>query len=81
MTNMMEQVVTQLQQELLALKAQVAARVQIAAVTQARLLATTQARKDASSLIDVAWDAHRNSLARKRISNSGRKRPRYLSLE
>ena len=49
----MEQVVIRLQEELFTLKAQVAARVQIAAVTQAILLATTQARKDAPSLIDV----------------------------
>ena len=49
----MEPVVIQLQEELFTLKAQVAARVQIAAATQARLLATTQARKDAPSLIDV----------------------------
>ena len=53
MTTTMEQVVIQLQQELFTLKAQVAARVQIAAATQARVLATAQVRKDTPSLIDV----------------------------
>ena len=53
MTTTTEQVVIQLQQELFTLKAEVAARVQIAAATQARLLATNQARKDAPSVIDV----------------------------
>ena len=53
MTSTMEQKVMQLQQELFTLKAQVAARVQIAAAVQARLLTTAQVRKDAPSPIDV----------------------------
>ena len=54
MSTMMEQVVTQLQQELFALRAQVASQVKIAAAVQAiNNLATAQVRKDAPSLIDV----------------------------
>ena len=53
MTTTMEQMVIQLQQELFTLKAQVAARVQIASAVQARLLTTAQARKDAPSLINT----------------------------
>ena len=53
MTTTMEQLVIQLQQELFILKAQVAARVQIASAVQARLLTTAQARKDAPSLIET----------------------------
>ena len=45
--------VIQLQQELFTLKAQVAARVQIASAAQARLLTRAQARKDAPSLIST----------------------------
>ena len=40
-------------QQLFTLKAQVAARVQIAAAVHARLLTAAQARKDTPSLIDV----------------------------
>ena len=43
----------QLQQELFTLKAQVAARAQIAAAVQARLLTTAQVRTDTPSFIDV----------------------------
>ena len=53
MTTTMEQVVSQLQQEFFTLEAQVAARVQIAAAVQARLLTTAQVRKDTQSLIDL----------------------------
>ena len=53
MTTAMEQVVIQLQEELFTLKAQVAARVKIAAAVQARLLTTAQVRKDAPSLINT----------------------------
>ena len=53
MTTTMEQMVIQLQQELFTLKAQVAARVQIASAAQARLLTTAQARKDAPSLLNT----------------------------
>ena len=53
MTTTMEQMVIQLQQELFTLKAQVAARAQIAAAVQARLLTAAQVRKDTPSFIDV----------------------------
>ena len=53
MTTTMEQMVIQLQHELFTLKAQVAARVQIASAVQARLLTTVEVLKDAPSLIDV----------------------------
>ena len=53
MTTTMEQMVIQLQQGLFTLKAQVAARVQIAAAVQARLLTTAQVRKDAPCLINT----------------------------
>ena len=53
MTTTMEQMVIQLQQELFTLKAQVAARVEIAAALQARLSTTAHVRKDTPSLIDV----------------------------
>ena len=53
MTTKMEQVVTQLQQELFSLRAQVASRVQIAAAQAINDLATAQVRKDTPSLIDV----------------------------
>ena len=53
MTTTMEKMVIQLQQELFTLKAQVAARAQIAAAVQARLLTTAQVRKDTPSFIDV----------------------------
>ena len=53
MTTTMEQMVIQLQQELFTLKAQVAARVQIASAVQAGLLTTAQARNDAPSLINT----------------------------
>ena len=54
MSTTMEQVVTQLQQELFALRSQVASQVQIAAAVQAiNNLATPQIRKDISGLIDV----------------------------
>ena len=54
MTTTMEQVVAQLQQELLTLRAQVAAQVQMAAAVRAiNNLATAQVRKDTPSLIDV----------------------------
>ena len=54
MTTTMEQAVTQLQQELLTLRAQVASQVQMAeAVRAINNLATAQVRKDTPSLIDV----------------------------
>ena len=54
MSTTMEQVVSQLQQELFSLRAQVAAQVQIAeAVRAINNLATAQVRKDTPSLIDV----------------------------
>ena len=54
MTTTMEQVVTQLQQELLTLRAQVASRIQMSeAVRAIDNLATAQVRKDTPSLIDV----------------------------
>ena len=52
MTTTMEQVVTQLQQELFSLRAQVTAQSGLAGAVQARLLTTTQVRKDAPSLIE-----------------------------
>ena len=55
MTITMEQTVIQLQQELFTLKAQVAARVQIAAAVQViHNLTTAEGRKDAPSLIKNA---------------------------
>ena len=66
MTTTMEQMVSQLQQELFTLKAHVAARVQVAAAVQVvNNLTRAQVRRDAPSLICV----RRNSLARKRISS------------
>ena len=54
MTNTMEQVVTQLQQGLCSLRAQVTARSGLAEAEQAiNNLATAQVRKDTPSLIDV----------------------------
>ena len=54
MTTTMEQVVTQLQQELLTLRAQVASQVQMAeAVRAINNLATDRVRKDTPSLIDL----------------------------
>ena len=54
MTTTMEQVVTQLQQELFSLRAQVASQVQMAEAARAiNNLATAQVRKDTPSLIDV----------------------------
>ena len=50
MTTTMEQQEIQLQQELFTLKAQDAARVQITAAVQARLLTTAQVRKGTPSL-------------------------------
>ena len=80
MRTTMEQMVIQLQLELFTLKAQVAARVQIALAVQARLLTTAKVRKDAPSLFDVNG-LERPSLVRKRMSNSGRRRLRHSSLE
>ena len=53
MTTTMEQMVIQLQQELFTLKAQVAARVQIASAVQARSLTAAHVRKCAPSLTDT----------------------------
>ena len=54
MTTTMEQVVTQLQQELFSLRAQVASQVQMSkAVRAINNLSTAQVRKDTPSLIDV----------------------------
>ena len=50
---MMEQVVTQLQQELFTLRAQVAAESGLADAVRAINFATAQVRKDTPSLIDV----------------------------
>ena len=72
----------QLQQELFTLKAQGTARVQIAAAVLARLLTTAQVRKDAPNLIDVnGLGSPKDFLAKKKISNGGRRRLRYFSLE
>ena len=82
MSMTMEQVVTQLQQELVTLRAQVAAESGLAdAVRAINNLATAQVREDTPSLIDVnVLDVRRNSLEARRISNSGRRRRRYSSL-
>ena len=54
MTTTMEQVVIRLQQELFTLKAQIAARVQIAAAVQVvNNLTTAQVRRDAPSLLNT----------------------------
>ena len=53
MTTMMEQMVIRLQLELFTLKTQAAARAQIAAAVQARLLTPAELEKDAPSLFDV----------------------------
>ena len=70
MSMTMEQVVTQLQQEVFNLRAQVAAESGLAdAVRAINNLATAQVRKDTASLIDV------KGLGRpRRIFNCGRRR-------
>ena len=77
MTTTMEQVVTQLQQELISLRAQVAAQSGLAGAVRAiNKLATSQVRKDTLSLIDVNGHGHpKDSQPRNRILNSG---PRIL---
>ena len=75
MSMTMEQVVSQLQQELFTLRAQVAAESGLAgAVRTINNLGTAQVRKD--TLV-----VRRNSLAKRRISNSGQRRLWHSSLE
>ena len=75
MSMTMEQVVTQLQQELFTLRAQVATEPGLADAMRAiSNLATAQVRKDTPSLIDV------KSLAVRRISNSGQRRRKHSLL-
>ena len=66
MTITMEQKVIQLQQELFTLRAQVAARVQIAAAVQViHNLTTAEARKDAPSLIKTHETGRRKEFSGK----------------
>ena len=83
MTTTMEQVVTQLQQELYSFRVQIAAQTGLAeAVRAINNLAAAQIRKETPILIDVNdLVVRRNSLARKRISISGRRRRKHFSLE
>ena len=78
MSMTMEQVVTQHQQELFTLRAQVATESGLADAVRANSsLATAQIKKDTASLIDVnegPRSSEKNSLARRRIFNSGRRR-------
>ena len=82
MSTTMEQVVTQLQQELFTLRAQVAAESGLAdAVRAINNLATAQVRKDTPSLIDVkGLGRPKKMLAKRRIFNSGQRRRRHSSL-
>ena len=82
MTMRMEQVVTRLQQGVFALKAPVADQSGLAdAVRAINNLATAQGQKDIPSLIDVKGPGRpRNSLAKRRIFNSGRRRRRHSLL-
>ena len=79
----MEQVVTQLQQELCMLRAQVAAESGPADALRAiNNLATAHVRKDTLSLIDVEGLGRKKKfVAERRIFNSGRRRRKHSSLE
>ena len=84
MSTTMEQVVTQLQQELFTLRAHVAAESGLSeAVRAIDNLAIAQVRKDTPSLIGCERPlvVRRHSLAERRIFNSGRRRRRHSSLE
>ena len=78
MSMTMEQVVTQLEQEVFTLRAQVASESGLAdAVRAINNLATAQVRKDTPSLIDVkGLGRPKSSLDVRKISNSGRRRRR-----
>ena len=82
MSMTMEQVVTQLQQEVFNLRTKLAAESGLAdAVRAINHLATAQVRKDTPSFIDVeVWEVRRSSLDVRRIFNSGQRRRRRSSL-
>ena len=80
MTMTMEQVVTQIQQEVLTLEAQVADQSGLADAARAiKKLAPAQGKKDIPSLIDVKGLRRPNESSGKRKDfNSGRRRRRHF---
>ena len=82
MSKTMEQVVTQLQQELFTLRAHVAAESGLAdAVRAINNLATAQVRRDTPSLIDVkGFSRSSKEFSGRGIFNSGRRRRSHSSL-
>ena len=78
MSMTMEQVVTQLQQELFTLRAEVAAESGVRAVKN---LATAQVREDTPSLIDLkGLGRPKEFTGQEEDSNCGRRRRRHFSL-